>query len=247
MNLDKIKATLKALRAKTTANGCTEAEAIAAAEKAAELLATHNLTEADLESPEFGEASGATAARRSPLDVLWPNVAQFCTCRCWVSNRPKRHVTYFGRAGDVLVAEYIHEVILGASKRAEKEFRAGTTYRARRTDKTRRHALRAFQEGFAAGVIAQLSNGLWRRLKAQYQIGNQAEAKGIILALLDPVDVAMAKRGIETTTLPSLKPTQGRFRDAARWSGAVAGRDVDIHAPVGGGATAPAALPPPRG
>ena len=48
---DAILARIRALLAKTVANGCTEAEAVAAAELAAKLLAKHNLTldEAELE------------------------------------------------------------------------------------------------------------------------------------------------------------------------------------------------------
>lgn len=248
MNLDKIRARLKALREKTAARGCTEAEAIAAAEKVAELLATYGLTEEDLDALEFATASGETNARRSPIDNIWPHVANFCACRCWLNDtgragRGRMEVVYLGRAGDVLIAEYVHEVIRGACVRAEREFRVSDTYLRRRTDKTRGHALRGFQEGFAASLIVKLRNGLWRRLEAQ---GSSWPA------LIAPVDQEKARRGIEYAQLRRLKPAAGQFRDNARVSGFMAGRAVDIHAPVPSGAggrssalpAPPASLPP---
>ena len=51
-DLDKLKARLQGLRAKTIANGCTEAEALAAAAKLAELLDRYDLSLTDLELRE---------------------------------------------------------------------------------------------------------------------------------------------------------------------------------------------------
>ena len=47
--LDKLKARIQALRAKTTDNGCTEDEALSAAAKVAELLDRHDLSLTDIE------------------------------------------------------------------------------------------------------------------------------------------------------------------------------------------------------
>lgn len=49
MNRERIAAIIRALLEKTVANGCTEDEAIAAAAKAAEMLAKHNLTVDEVE------------------------------------------------------------------------------------------------------------------------------------------------------------------------------------------------------
>ena len=45
---EKLLKRIQALLAKTSARGCTEGEAIAAAEKAAELMREHGLSESDL-------------------------------------------------------------------------------------------------------------------------------------------------------------------------------------------------------
>ena len=54
---ERIAARIRALRAKTVENGCTEAEAMAAAKKLAQLLADYNMTmdEADLRASPFGD------------------------------------------------------------------------------------------------------------------------------------------------------------------------------------------------
>lgn len=248
MNLDAVRARLKALRAKTTDKGCTEAEAIAAAEKAAELLASYGLTEADLAAPDFADVEALVSARRSPLDSIWPSVATFCTCRCYLTGTgSQRRIVYFGRAGDVLVAEYIHDVIRRACERGAKEFRASEVYKSRRTAGTRANALRAWQEGFMASLVLKLRDGLWKRLRDQYGAQSVSDASGIQLVHLNPVDIAMSKRGIETRPLPALKKSQGRFRDDARTSGFVAGKGVQINAGVAGAGPGPALLPPPRG
>ena len=48
-SLDKLKMRIQALRAKTQDNGCTEAEALMAAAKVAELLDRHDLSLSDVE------------------------------------------------------------------------------------------------------------------------------------------------------------------------------------------------------
>ena len=48
MTSQKIRDRIRALRDKTAARGCTEAEALAAAEKAAQLMRDHGVSEADI-------------------------------------------------------------------------------------------------------------------------------------------------------------------------------------------------------
>ena len=50
--LDKLRARIQALRAKTIDNGCTEDEALSAAAKVAELLDRHDLSLSDIELRE---------------------------------------------------------------------------------------------------------------------------------------------------------------------------------------------------
>ena len=69
--LDKLKLRIQALRAKTMDNGCTEAEAMMAAAKVAELLDRYDLTLSDVELRESACERRVFETRRKnriPLD-----------------------------------------------------------------------------------------------------------------------------------------------------------------------------------
>lgn len=228
-DLVKIRARLAALRAKTTANGCTEAEALAAAEKAAELMEAHDLTEVDLEAPDFDEGAVTIGGRRTPLDSIWPSVARFAHCTGYLDRANSRwRFVYFGRPGDVLIAEYVHEVIKRAAETSIATFKATEDYRRRRTAKTRTRALKAFAEGFAASMAAKLHAGLWRRLEAR----GRGTAAIVVKATDDLLRAELARRGLRLSTATALSPSEGKFRDRARFSGYRAGNDVSVEAGV---------------
>jgi hypothetical protein len=235
-DLAKIRAKLAALRAKTTANGCTEAEALAAAEKAAELMSRHGVTQADLDRPVYDELRVQLGARRSPLDDVWPMVAKFADCRGWLHRDGTRwRFVYFGRDADVLVAEYVHEIIRRAAETAVVNFKASRDYQNRRKPKTRAHALKAFLEGFVVSIRAKLFDGLWKRLNR--------EAPGKAHALMTSVDAQLAaeldRRGKSFRELRPVLAAKGEFRDKARARGFGAGRSLSIEAGVADGSVRP--------
>ncbi|MGI4942391.1 MAG: DUF2786 domain-containing protein, partial [Janthinobacterium lividum] len=104
--LDRVIGRIQALRAKTVAQGCTEAEAAA---KVAELLDRYGLDlgERELRAQGCEGAPVETARRRvGPLDDYVPAVAGFFDCRVWGEKSPTgtlRHVV-FGLPADVVGA-----------------------------------------------------------------------------------------------------------------------------------------------
>lgn len=226
-DLNKIKARLDALRSKTVANGCTEDEAIAAANKAAELLQRHGLTEDDLIASEF-TTSPRPVSKRSPLEAIYVGVARFSDCKFWYATDEfgNRNATYFGRVSDVLVAEYVHNVLMIAATFAARDFRKSETYKARRKPKTRAHAIRAFQEGFAASVVRKLDQGLWRRY------GENARSE--VARTASMLEKMAARQGVAFNKARKLAGADGAFRDQARARGFAAGANVDVNAPVNG-------------
>jgi hypothetical protein len=234
-DLSKIRARLQALRNMTVDRGCTEAEALAAAAKAAELLAANNLTEADLDTPVYDELAIALGKRRTPLDSIWKAVATFADCRGWLCRRGDRwHYVYFGRESDVLVAEYVHEVIRRACDTAVAAFRRSETYQRRRTAKTRSAAMKAFLEGFGRALVEKIGQGLWRRYCRQVGEDRALEA---IRANGEALSAALAARGVRLQGLRPIARSTGRFRDEARRAGVWAGRDVSIDAAVAASGT----------
>ncbi|MBE7220654.1 MAG: DUF2786 domain-containing protein, partial [Caulobacteraceae bacterium] len=72
--------------AKTVENGCTEAEALAAAGKVADLLDRHALTMDDVAvraSPCERVVFASRHRKRVPLDEALGAVADICDCRIW--------------------------------------------------------------------------------------------------------------------------------------------------------------------
>lgn len=232
-DLSKLRAKLHALRAKTTANGCTEAEALAAAEKAAELLAATGLSDIELDASLMEALPLDIGTRRRPIDDIWVTVALFAECHGYLQRIGNRwRWVYFGDPANILIAEYVHEVVQRAARTAAREFRAGEVYRRRRTAKTRAQALKGLEEGFAAGIATKIVAGLWKRKGVSG--GSAAERQALVSSIRGPIKAELARRGMSFSRPRALVPASGRFRDDARSDGYYAGRAVDIDAPIAG-------------
>lgn len=224
-NLSKIKSRIRALREKTVANGCTEDEAIAAADKAAELLSRHGLVDEDLATDRF-VFSLQLIGKRSPLEDIWFAAASFADCKAYYQRIDKKlNLVIFGRERDVLIGEYVLDVLKGACDRAQREFRKTDTFKKRRNTKTRAHALKAFQVGLSKSVIDKIIDGLWRRYG-----DNAADIYRQTKRLLDQ---QITQQGFTVTkNVRKLAKVQGEFRDRATMQGVSAGQDINVNAGV---------------
>src|SRR5204863_6761344 len=95
--VDRLRARIQGLRAKTIANGCTEGEALAAAAKVAELLDRYDLSLTDVElrdAPCERRAYETHRKKRIPLDDCIGAIADFCDCRVWREKDPAGAVRY---------------------------------------------------------------------------------------------------------------------------------------------------------
>jgi hypothetical protein len=103
---------IQALRAKTVDQGCTEQEALASANKVAELLDRYGLSLSEIEFRRqtcegFGIDTGRR--RRGVFDACVPSIAAFCDCKVWGETTPAgslRHV-FFGLPADVEAAHFL--------------------------------------------------------------------------------------------------------------------------------------------
>jgi hypothetical protein len=112
MNRSEIAARIRALFAKTTERGCTEAEAMSAATKAYELIEKHQLkqSEIELEAEGFvkGMAEGCEARRFNVQDCLAWDVEDFCGVKCWKAwDKPRWRYVFFGLRSDVEFANWL--------------------------------------------------------------------------------------------------------------------------------------------
>jgi len=114
--LERVVQRIQGLRAKTVAQGCTEEEALAAAEKAAELLDRYGLSLGELEfraQPCNGAGIETTRHRFAPIDGCVPAIAGFFDCRVWAERSEGRALRYvfFGQRGDVAAAQYLYDMV----------------------------------------------------------------------------------------------------------------------------------------
>jgi Protein of unknown function (DUF2786) len=159
-DLHKVLGRIKALREKTVAKGCTEHEALSAAEKMAELLDRYGLSLSDVELKNQICVTGAVKTgrkRHGPLDTCVPAVAHFCSCRVWNEKSAEAAITYvfFGMPADVAGAKYLYDLVKLAFTTETAQFRTTGLYCDRPT-KQRRNATASFQAGLGTGISAKL-------------------------------------------------------------------------------------------
>lgn len=123
LNRSKLLNKVRALLAKTTANGCTEAEAMSALGKAREMMDAYEITEADLqltgETASILNASpGDTHQIKSQLAVA---VARFCDCKAWSATDGIR---FCGLRSDVDFAVWLHDYLAAFVRRELTAFLA---------------------------------------------------------------------------------------------------------------------------
>ena len=228
-DLDKVRAILRALKAKTVDNGCTEDEAMAAAEKMTELLSRHGLSEEDLAEAEYSETT-IGLGRRSPLDRVWFAVARFVDCRGWYVRQGKGWgFAFFGRAQDVLVAEYVHDVLRSACDQALAVFRRSDLYTRRRKASTRNQAVKAFLEGLALGLVGKLDNGLWRRYGG---FTDGPAALVLVKTAQATLEAALEAKGKRFRNARALATADGAFKRDAQHHGHRAAAGIDVNAGV---------------
>jgi hypothetical protein len=214
---------IKALRAKTRAAGCTEAEALAAAALAARLMREHGLDEASLEMTE------ADAWERN-VKATWrskvANIIAHCTSTAAIRlvERDGAHVVFVGREPGPEIALYLRDVCFRAIEREVRLFKQGAIYRRRRTLATKRAAVADFIDG----VIMRV--GL--RLVELFEPMRDPQA-------LQLARTELARRYPDAST--SRLPARTRRVDTAKVAGWAAGGHVDINRGVAGSA-APLAI-----
>ncbi len=154
MKLSEIKRKINALREKTVANGCTEAEAMNAAALVARLMAEHGVSEADLKIES--RTGSSDYGLRSPRSKLWGQIGWCTNTSCLFLGDEQKRVQFVGRAPWPDVAMYLRHVCDAAIDREVAMFKLSDFYRSRRKPTTRRKAVSDFTEGMVLRLRHQL-------------------------------------------------------------------------------------------
>jgi hypothetical protein len=121
----------RALLSMTIENGCTEAEAMTAAAKAAKLMQDYDLALGDIEDVQDTRVAQQSAPMQSMQNRrhmhsagVWtaPAVADFFDCKCW---RDHTEIIFFGSKDDVVLAHVMLNMIRVAMDRDLQSFMDG--------------------------------------------------------------------------------------------------------------------------
>lgn len=198
-DLDRLIARIQALRAKTVDQGCTEAEALAAAEKVAELLDRYglSLSEMDLKQQACEGAAVETGRKRlAPIDECVPGIGLFFDCRVWNEKGADGGLRYifFGLPADVAGARYLYDLVEQAFASETAAFRAGPTYQALQGG-MRRTALNSFGIGMSRGIAAKL----YALRQSREGALRGSSGRDLVVAKAEVVDAEMARLGLNLT------------------------------------------------
>ncbi len=151
---------IRALRAKTTAQGCTEQEALAAAAKVAELLERYGLSLSELDiRKQACEGFGVDTGRKkqAPQDRCVPTIAHFCDCKAWEEKTPEGAIrfVFFGLPADVEAARYLYDLVGVTFDTETASFKNGEVF-SKFDAVQRRGAVNSFRIGLANGIDTKL-------------------------------------------------------------------------------------------
>jgi hypothetical protein len=185
---------IRALRAKTVEQGCTEQEALASAGKVAELLDRYGLSLSEVEMRDqacqgFGIDTGRR--RRAPVDECMAAIGQFCDCKVWMETAESGAIrfVFFGLPADVEAAHYLHDLIVATFATETTRFKKEDAAIA---SGERRVSVRSFEIGLAHGIYDKLTS-----MKAERDAANRRSTGRDLVPLKSSIlDDEMEKLGL---------------------------------------------------
>jgi hypothetical protein len=227
--LIRVKARIKALAEKTVSNGCTEAEAMAAADMVGRLLERYALSMAEIDIREERCVQAAVpigGKQRRPIDGCITTIARFCDCKVWISRDDLiPSYVFFGFEADTAMASYLFSVIDRAMRTGLSAFRAA---HPRLNGVRLRHASKSFQQGMAARVADRLDE--MHRERDASIAAQRSSGTALILVKHQVVEDAFQQTEIRVVSAGRLRRVRpnGAFRH-----GLAAGDRVNLSRPVG--------------
>jgi len=187
--LAKVKAKIKALAAKTVEAGCSEHEALHAAEMVGRLLDQYNLSMDEIDIREevcvLSEVP-AGSKRRRPVDGAVVPIARFCDVKTWHAKRASGAAVYcfYGFEPDVAMAVHLFTVVAAAVRAELVTFKRSRPYAAAGN---RWLATASFQRGLVDRIGDRLE-----QLKAKRQSDRERDERAKAQAAQEAFERAVA-------------------------------------------------------
>jgi hypothetical protein len=221
---------VRAILAKTMDNGCTEGEAMAALQKARELMAAYEISEAELNvTQEQEKATVRKDERPDPYDIkrwLARGVGRFTRCRHWSGKNAGYAVGFAGLESDVIFANWLLDTLQAFVLRELKAFQA-----SRRKEGLNNP--RIIGASFVHGCCERISARLIELVPDQ-PIATSDTANALTVSRKALITQAMADAGISLT---KSRKRSLNLHGGAYYAGNAAGNAARFDRPVTAGGT----------
>ena len=177
-NKEKIKLKIRALLAKTTDNGATEAEMMEAMAKASELMQKYYIDSNDLNDPFLGERCvfQKTALLSSQYDtkIFIPHLAKLFDCE-YFFNRYTKELTFFGFENDAELCVYFYKTVINTLLKEVSVFESSREFQYQKRYSATKTIKNSFIKGFVFRV-AQKLNDMFKSRQAE-----RTKERGLVL------------------------------------------------------------------
>lgn len=220
MNRERLYDKIRALLSKTTENGCTEAEALAALTKARAMMDAYEVTQDDLrltkEEAAVLKRTETTDDKHGIARSLVKAVSIFCDCEGW---RSGDKFVFAGTPADAQLADWLHKHLIAF---VQAELAAHLL-----KDDSPRGMRRRIINGFVLGCCARITVRV-QELERQRRAAARVNSNALVVIKADAIRKLKADRGITLTKTTSRR----RYDRDALLSGASAGDRATLNKPV---------------
>jgi hypothetical protein len=211
-NRDDLIGKIRALMSKTTVNGCSEAEALAALDKARALMDAYEVTEAELQlnKEETAILRSEPPGSSDPHSVkafLARGVAEFCSCKAWKGSG-QNGIVFCGLPSDARFATWLLDSLAAFVQAELARHLMGCL--------APKNERRRIINGFVAGCCSRIGDRL-DSLCAQSRSATTPNGRALAVIKNAAVDAKMEELGIVLRRCTSGK----RVDDTSKSSGAV--------------------------
>lgn len=229
---------IRALLAKTLENGATEAEALAAAAKARELMDRHRLTQSDIEieAEPIDDIwiDRPTAQKLSAVDLCATGISKYCGTKSWYEFRNgKRLWRVIGLKADAEMARYLYTMLADTIARETDRFiKANPVEKLEwKTPAENAHRTIKVKQSFAVGMARRINSRLHEMARNAEATAKTSTGTALVVVKDHAVGGYFDTLGIRFSG--SLGGPQARNADAYH-AGQEAGAKVNLSRPVSG-------------
>lgn len=228
---DNVKKKIIALLAKTQDNGATEFEAMAAAEKAAELMAVY-----DIEATELDFKSRSCVKRTVTVkkygttkvgDFFTTPIGRLCDCKIWGDPAAGEYV-YFGFEQDADVAAYMYNMISNVILSELERFKSSAMYKYGRENSINGRTLTT---SFLYGIEERIGGRIKEMADAKKEKVQAATGTALVIVKSERILEEFSDLGIKLSSSSSHRKA-GSY--AARDAGRAAGNNVNLNSGISG-------------